>query len=459
MDALIVIFLSGLISLFVAFTKKPLLVLLTSSIGIIIAIAMLIAQWNHPVTLFSYEGLEFTNSAILYSVAASIFALFSILVGYNTYSKQKEHTGEYIALLMFSLVGALCMLAFTDMFMFFLGLEILSLPIYVMAGTKKSDLRSSEASLKYFLMGSFATGLLLFGIAWTYGATGSFKLVDIATSIANASTTEGVHSSLLYVGVLLILAPFLFKVGAAPFHFWSPDVYEGSPNVVTGFMAAVVKLAAFGAFYKIFTVAFPEIHEFWAPALMVLALITMFIGNLSALNQLHFKRLLAYSSITHVGYALLTILTVGGESEANLWVYLFGYGFSIIALITIAQLLNDEEDKISAFKGLAKRSPFLGFVAVLALLSLAGVPPLIGFFGKYMVFSSAFSQYPVLVVVALANSGIGVYYYLKTIIAIFQKEEISEEKIEIPTLQIVVLSICALAILVGGLVLSQYKML
>ena len=457
MDALIVIFLSGLISLFVAFTKKPILVLLTSSIGILAAIGLFIAQWNNPVTLFSYEGLEFTNSAILYSIAACIFGLFSILVGYNIYSKQPEHTGEYISLMVFSLVGAVCMLAFTDMFMFFLGLEILSIPIYVMAGTKKSDLRSSEASLKYFLMGAFATGVLLFGIAWTYGATGSFKLTEIATAISTASETG--QSSILYVGILLILASFLFKVGAAPFHFWSPDVYEGSPNTVTGFMAAVVKLGAFGAFYKIFNVAFPEVHGFWAPAIMVLAVVTMFIGNLSALSQVHFNRLLAYSSITHVGYALLTIITVSSNSEANLWVYLFGYGFSIIALVTIAQLLNDDEDKIDAFKGLAKRSPFLAAVAVLSLLSLAGVPPLIGFFGKYLVFSEAFTQYPILVIVAIANSGIGVYYYLKTIIAIFQKEDVSEEKIEVPSLQVVVLSICALTILVGGLVLSQYKML
>ncbi len=457
MDALIVIFLSGLISLFVAFTKKPILVLLTSSIGILAAIGLFIAQWNNPVTLFSYEGLEFTNSAILYSIAACIFGLFSILVGYNIYSKQPEHTGEYISLMVFSLVGAVCMLSFTDMFMFFLGLEILSIPIYVMAGTKKSDLRSSEASLKYFLMGAFATGVLLFGIAWTYGATGSFKLAEIAAAISTPS--ENGHSSILYVGILLILASFLFKVGAAPFHFWSPDVYEGSPNTVTGFMAAVVKLGAFGAFYKIFNVAFPEVHGFWAPAIMVLAVVTMFIGNLSALSQVRFKRLLAYSSITHVGYALLTIITVSSNSEANLWVYLFGYGFSIIALVTIAQLLNDDEDKIDAFKGLAKRSPFLAAVAVLSLLSLAGVPPLIGFFGKYLVFSEAFTQYPILVIVAIANSGIGVYYYLKTIIAIFHKDDVSEEKIEIPSLQVVVLSICALTILVGGLVLSQYKML
>ncbi|MBI1835780.1 MAG: NADH-quinone oxidoreductase subunit N [Flavobacteriia bacterium] len=459
MDALIVIFLSGLISLFIAFAKKPVLVLLTSTVGLLIAIALFIAQWNNPVTLFSYEGLEFTNTALLYSIAASIFALFSILIGYNSYKKQPEHTGEYIGLLMFSLVGAVCMLAFTDMFMFFLGLEILSLPIYVLAGTNKKDLRSSEASLKYFLMGAFATGVLLFGIAWTYGATGTFKIQEIGDFIYNNQNTGIAHSSILYVGVLLIMASFLFKVGAAPFHFWSPDVYEGSPNEVTGFMAAVVKLGAFGAFMKIFGIAFPDLHAFWAPALVIVALITIFLGNLSALNQIHFKRLLAYSSITHVGYALLAVLTLSSNSIENLWIYLFGYGFSIIALVAIAKLLNDDEDKISAFKGLAKRNPFLATVAVLALLSLAGVPPLIGFFGKYLVFADAFTQYPLIVIIALANSGIGIYYYLKTVINIFQKEEIEESKIEVPAIHIVVLSICAIAILVGGLVLSQYKLL
>jgi NADH-quinone oxidoreductase subunit N len=455
MNALIVIFLTGLISLFIAFAKKPLLVLLTATVGLITAIAMFIAQWDHPVQLFSYKGLLFDNTALLYSTAASIFALLSILVGYSSFKKQVEHTGEYISLLVFSLVGAVCMLAFTDMFMFFLGLEILSLPIYVMAGTKKSDIRSSESSLKYFLMGSFATGLLLFGIAWVYGATGSFAISDIAATISS----EEVHSSLLYVGILLILGSFLFKVGAAPFHFWSPDVYEGSPNVVTGFMAAVVKLAAFGAFIKIFHAGFPQVSEFWAPVISAVALITMFIGNLSALNQLHFKRLLAYSSITHVGYALLTILTVSASTSSNLWIYLFGYGFSIIALVTIAKLINDSEDRIDAFKGLAKRNPLIAIIAVLALLSLAGVPPLIGFFGKYVVFSAAFKQYPILVIIAIANSGIGVYYYLKTIIAIFQKEDISEEKIEVPFLTTAVLVVCGLAILIGGLVLSQYKLL
>ncbi len=449
MEALIVIFLSGLISLFVAFAKKPMYVLATACTGLISGAILLINQWNTPSTLFTnYKGLEFSHTSIAYSLVAILFTFLAILAGYKSFKDELEHTGDYVALYIFSLTGAICMLSFTDMFMFFLGLEILSIPIYVLAGTRKKDIRSSEASLKYFLMGAFATGILLFGIAWIYGATKSFDLNTIAMVIDG----EAKHSSLLFIGILLMLSAFLFKVGAAPFHFWSPDVYDGSPSIVTGFMASVVKLAAFGAFMKLFGTYFTGLHDFWAPALMVMAIVTMFIGNLSALSQVKFKRLLAYSSITHVGYALLTILSKDPMNEMNLLFYLFSYGFSVIALITISMILNDEEDRLEAFKGLAKRSPFLGFVAILALLSLAGVPPLVGFFGKYLVFSSVFVQYPTLVIIAIVNSGIGIYYYLKTVMTVVSKEETSENTavLSVSGLQWFVLFVCALGLLFGG---------
>ncbi len=447
MDALIVIFLSGLLSLFVSFTKKPILVLLTASAGLITGAILLISQWYNPYTLFDYKGLDFTDSAISFSLVAILFAFLAILAGYKSFKEQPEHVGDFTGLFLFSLVGVMCMVSFTDMFMFFLGLEIMSIPIYVLAGSAKKDIKSSEASLKYFLTGAFATGILLFGIAWIYGATGSFD-VNTISSVINM---EDSHSSLTYVGILLILSAFLFKVGAAPFHFWSPDVYSGSPSIVTGFMASVVKLGAFGAFFKLFTVCFPALHEFWAPALVVMAILTMFVGNLSALSQTTFKRLLAYSSITHVGYALLTILTQSSESGSNLLFYLFSYGFSVIALITVAMIINDSEDRLEAFKGLAKRNPVLGFIAVLALLSLAGVPPLVGFFGKYLVFSSAISEYPTLVIIAIVNSGIGIYYYLKTVITIVSKEELEvQEKLSVTGIQWFVLAVCALGLLFGG---------
>jgi NADH-quinone oxidoreductase subunit N len=333
--------------------------------------------------------------------------------------------------------------------MFFLGLEILSIPIYVLAGSKKKNILSSEASLKYFFTGAFATGILLFGTAWVYGATGSFKLSEIALAI-NDGTAQG---PLLSIGVLMMMASFLFKVGAAPFHFWSPDVYGGSPNIVTGYMAAVVKLAGLFAFMKLFTFVFGDLHSLWSGALFGLIILTMFVGNLSALGQTKFKRLLAYSSIANAGYALLAIIVQDFESVWNLWIYLLGYGFAVIALIIISLIVNNEDDDISAYKGIGRKNPLIGIVMILALLSMAGVPPLAGFFGKFMVFSSAFNEYPVLVILAVVNSGIGMFYYLRLLMTAMSKEDNEVVVTLKPTImQYIVLAVCSVALIVGGLI-------
>jgi NADH-quinone oxidoreductase subunit N len=449
MDALIVVFVTGLISMFIAMSKKPSLVLLTAVAGLSIAICLMVGQWFNPYDLVKYEGLKFDEPAILYSIMAMSFTLLIIVGGFAYFKEEVEHTGEYISLLLFSLVGALCMLSFTDLFMFFLGLEILSIPIYVMAGSKKKDVLSIEASMKYFFTGAFATGIFLFGTAWVYGATGSFKLSEIALVINDGSA----QGPLLSIGILMMMASFLFKVGAAPFHFWSPDVYGGSPNIVTGYMAAVIKLAGLFAFMKLFTFAFGGVFNLWSGALFGLIILTMFVGNLSALRQTKFKRLLAYSSISNAGYALISILTQDSLSVWNLWIYLLGYGFAIIALIIVSVILDDNDDNMSSYKGIGRKYPFIGFVMALGLLSLAGVPPLAGFFGKYMVFSTAFNQYPLLVIIAVINSGIGIYYYLKLFMTVMSKEEGDDVFILKPTmLQYIVLSICAVGLIVGGFI-------
>jgi NADH-quinone oxidoreductase subunit N len=244
----------------------------------------------------------------------------------------------------------------------------------------------------------------------------------------------------------------LFKVGAAPFHFWSPDVYAGSPNPVTGYMASVVKLAGLFAFLKLFGFVFiGSMNDVWTNALVVAIALTIVVGNLSALNQTTFKRLLAYSSISNAGYALLVLLNLQAFATLNLWVYLFGYGAAIISLITISQIVNSENDEIIGFKGLAKRNPFLGFVFILSILSLAGVPPLLGFFGKYMVFASAFATHPWLVILAIAGSGVGVYYYLRLIMTSLDSTEDNKGPYKVCLAQSIVLVICALATLLGGL--------
>jgi NADH-quinone oxidoreductase subunit N len=456
MDALIVVFVTGLIAMFIAMGKRPVLVLSTAVVGILGAITLLVMQLQNPYNLIKYEGLSFDGITILYAILALVFGLLIILGGYSYFSREPEHTGEYISLILFSLVGSMCMIGFTDMFLFFLGLEILSIPVYVLAGSRKKDLLSTEASLKYFFTGSFATGILLFGIAWIYGATGSFSISEISNAIGEGRAS----GTMLGVGILLLMASFLFKIGGAPFHFWSPDVYSGSPSIVTGYMAAVVKLSGLIAFMKLFTFVFRDASDVWVSALYALAILTMFVGNLSAIRQVKFKRILAYSSIANAGYALLVILPAGNDlfSSLNsiqfLWFYIFGYGLSVIMLIVISMMANNESDDLDAYRGMGKKYPWIGFFLTIGLLSLAGIPPLAGFFGKYMVFSHAFKMYPELVIVAVLNSGIGIYYYLK-IFMTFMASDHSEEadKLDSCVLQYIVLAICAIGLIAGPFVL------
>lgn len=447
MDALIIVFASGLISLFAAFAKKPWLVVSSAMAGLLAAIIVMIGQLQTGKAFFdflTYEGLAFDQYALMFSLAICVLSLLIIGIGYERFKENPVHTGEYIGLLMFSATGAMIMTAYTDMFMFFLGLEILSLPIYVMAGSNKADVRSSEASLKYFLTGSFATGIFLFGLAWVYGATGTFKLAEIAMKVEEMDKL----SPILMIGVLLIMASFVFKIGAAPFHFWSPDVYDGAPPAVTGFMASVVKIAAFYAFLKMFVVCFGqgELYEFWKGALVVMTIITLFVGNLSALRQVKFKRLLAYSSITHVGYTLLLFVSEGNTAN-TLWFYMFSYGFSIVAIIAVAIAVNDSEDRIEGLRGLGKRNPFLAVVGVVALLSLAGIPPTSGFFAKYVLFSAAWKNASWLVIIALINSGISIYYYLKVLVTMVSPAEQEVEKIKLSPLTIAVLTVALVGML------------
>lgn len=455
MDALLIVFAGGLISLFAAFAKKPWLVVGSAMAGLLGAIVSMINQIQTGKAFFDflkYEGLLFDDLALVYSLAICVLALLIVGIGYERFKENPVHTGEYIGLLMFSTVGAMIMTAYTDMFMFFLGLEILSIPIYVMAGSNKADVRSSEASLKYFLTGSFASGIFLFGLAWVYGATGTFKLLEIQAKIQEMESL----SPILMIGVLLIMASFIFKVGAAPFHFWSPDVYDGAPHAVTGFMASVVKISAFYAFLKMFAICFGmgELYEFWKGALVVMIVITLFVGNLSALRQVKFKRLLAYSSITHVGYTLLVFVSGNVNAFTDLWFYMFAYGFSIVGIIGVGLAVNDQEDRIEALRGLGKRNPFLAIVGIVSLLSLAGIPPTSGFFAKYIVFSNAWSSASWLVIIALINSAISIYYYLKVIATIASPAEHEQEKIKLSPLTIAVLTIALIGMLGFSFVIS-----
>ena len=444
MEAIVVIFITGLLAMFIGIMNKPNLVIITSLIGL----ALTLVVQNCPVHFLpeKYQLLSFGGYANSFASLAAIFTAVIIFGGYNYLKQERSHTGDYAALLLFSLSGAFCMIGAEDFFMFFLGVEILSIPLYVLAGSKKKSELSSEAAIKYFFTGALATCLLLFGIALIYGGTNTFNF----HAIKELTNAPGTNMSYVFVGMLFVMSALLFKVGAFPFHFWVADVYQGSPTVFMTYMASVVKLVGVFAFLNLFQTAFGEIHFFWSGILAVVIFISMFIGNLSALNQSKFKRLMAFSSITNGAYALIALLNRDIASEVNLWVFMLGYGSSVIAMLTLSLTLNQEEDvETTSFKGIGYKYPFVGVVSIIALLSISGIPPLTGFFGKTMLFASAFNDYLLLVIFALINSAIGVYFYLKFIMLIMSKEPAEGVEVHITVNQYIVLGFCALAITFG----------
>jgi NADH-quinone oxidoreductase subunit N len=348
------------------------------------------------------------------------------------------------------MVGAIIMVSYTNMAMLFLGIEILSIPMYVLTGTRKDDLFSNEAAFKYLIMGAFASGFLLFGIALVYGATGTFDLNEIKE--AYLLNPESI-SSIYYVGVLLILVAMLFKVSAAPFHFWAPDVYQGAPTEVTAFMSTVVKTAAFAAFVRLFYISFNDISALWSTSIAVVTVLTLLIGNVTAMAQSNAKRMLAYSSIAHVGFLLLAFLSRNEYSESAIMFYSIAYSIASIATFSIMSIVtrNKHVYTVECFNGLASSNPMLAGIMTISLLSLGGIPPTAGFFAKYYVLTAALHAGEVgLVICALIASLIGVFYYFKIIIAMYFKRN-EEPPISIHISKKIVLLFIGIAIVILGL--------
>ncbi|RZK93397.1 MAG: NADH-quinone oxidoreductase subunit N, partial [Hymenobacter sp.] len=310
--------------------------------------------------------------------------------------------------------------------MLFVGIEILSISMYCLAGSDKRNVRSNEAALKYFLQGAFATGILLFGIALVYGATGTFQLNDIAAAIttpANASL-----QSMLYVGVLMMVIGIGFKVSAAPFHFWTPDVYEGTPTFFTAFMSTVVKTAGFAAFLKLLLVALPGTSAVWLPTIVAMCVLTLLLGNVGAAVQTSAKRMLAYSSVSHAGYLLLGLVAgrgqLSGPAAQGIFFYSLAYSIATVAAFGVLKLVSDQRQRedYAGLAGLARTNPLLAFVMTVAMLSLGGIPLTGGFFGKFFIFTAVVAQgYIWLVVFAVLMSMVGIYYYLRPVIAMYMR--------------------------------------
>lgn len=419
-----------------------------------LAVAGLLAIFGLNVLDWGVIESHYNNMIVTdnYSVAFSgLFLLLGaaiVTLSKSFYKNEESKISDYVAIILFALVGALALVSFGNMAMFYLGIEVLSVSLYILAGSRKKDLRSNEAGMKYFLMGSFASGILLFGIALVYAETASFNLQGIADYVASGAAL----SSMFYTGVGMILIAMLFKVSAAPFHFWAPDVYEGAPTLTTATMATISKLAAFAAFYRLFSTCFIAAIPTFAWVLSAVAALTLLIGNLTALQQDSFKRMLAFSGISHAGYLLLGILSLYGKTDNAIFFYAVAYGVSSIAAFAVAIVVaaNTGSEKIESFNGLGKRKPFLAAALTIAMLNMAGIPPFAGFFGKYFIFSEAIKNGHIYITLfAVLASIVSVYYYFKVIVAMYT-QDCPENAFNIKTAYSVVIAVCtALMILLG----------
>lgn len=449
MNGIILLSLLGVMAMFAGIFNFRKLILPIAIVAMLGAVFTYVTTWGQNLSFFN-NMVTFDNYAIAFTAIVISTAALLLLFAIYHYRFEGDYITDIYALLIFATVGGVIMTAYSNLAMLFMGIEILSIPLYVLAGSRRADLASNEAALKYFLMGAFATGVLLFGIALVYGATGSFSLDGISAYVANNGANL---PPMFYVGVVMLLVAMLFKVSAAPFHFWAPDVYQGSPVLVTAYMSTVVKIAAFAALYRLFDVCFASIKGYYEILLIVATILTLLVGNLTALYQQSFKRMMAYSGISHAGYMLLAVLAMGAQSAGVIFYYSAAY--AVASLIAFGVLMavgegREGRESFDAFKGLGKTNPFLAFCLTAAMLSLAGIPPLAGFFGKYYLFTVAIQNgYMWMVFIAVLSSLISLYYYFKVILAMYSTNADMEPLKPHPVL-IVAMVICLTLSLVFG---------
>lgn len=375
-----------------------------------------------------FEGaLTIDAYSYFFTVLLLVCAAITIVAAWNYLPREQMGHGEVYSLLMFSLAGMLTLASGTSLIVLFVGVEVMSIAIYVLVGARRHALKGNEASIKYYLLGAFSSGILLYGIALIYGATGSVQLDAIRAYLA--APTAGTLP-LLVVGLALLLVGMGFKVAAAPFHAWTPDVYEGAPAPITGYMATAVKVASFAFFLRVLSVGFLPIKGYWVDVVAALAVVTMFTGNLSAFVQTNVKRMLAYSSIAHTGYLMMGLVALtsaaDGTAASAILYYLVAYSVTNLGAFACIAFLSKQGEKLvefDDFAGVARKFPVIALVLAICMASLIGIPPTAGFFGKYYLFSSVIGQgYAWLAVVGIINSILSVYYYLRLVVVMYMKD-------------------------------------
>jgi NADH-quinone oxidoreductase subunit N len=418
MNTLIAVAVLGILTMFAGIFNKKQWVLPVFQAGLLISI--LITACNLHTDAFYYSNMmHVTTASNAFTLLLLLITMAIGTISAYYYRDVKKPLEDEHAVLLFSLAGALVMLSYNHLIMLFLGIEILSVSLYVLAGSKKTSFFSNEAAMKYFLMGSFSTGFFLFGMALVYGASATLYLPQLHEFLTGA----GHLTPMMKAGFVLMMVGLGFKVGSVPFHFWVPDVYHGSPTIITAFMATVSKIASFYALYILLS-AFAPVAEFWAPLLAIMAAVTIILGNVTAIYQQRVKRMLAYSGIAHTGYMLMMLVVINPTTPSILLYYSAAYAVATIAAfaILIPVRENSGSGSYDAFNGLTSNNKLFSFVIALSMLSLTGIPPLAGFFGKYFVFLDVIDKgYTWLVLVAILGSMVSIYYYFRLLQAAFLK--------------------------------------
>ncbi len=422
--------------------------------GVIVSAAVLFVTWGKEASSFQNMAAADGYSQFFNLIFLTTAGL-SILISIKYVADEGLACGEYYALLLLATAGMMLMGAATDLLIVFLGLEILSIPLYVLTGLNRTRQESGEAALKYFLLGAFASAFFLYGIALTYGATGTTNLAGIVGFLGSARA-----GSYLYIALGLLLIGFAFKVALVPFHMWVPDVYQGAPTSVTAFMSVGAKAAGFAALARVLLYAFATLESSWTVPLAALAVLTMTLGNLAAIAQTDIKRMLAYSSIAHAGYILVGIVAANAAGATGVLFYLLAYALMNVGAFATAIVVGKRGEpgvEIADYVGLASRHPFLAATMAIFMLSLAGVPPLAGFMGKFYLFSAAVqADLTWLAIIGVLNSVLSAFFYLRVIVVMYMAENFANEAEEPKPLSLswplgVAVTLAALGILALGL--------
>ena len=393
-------------------------------IGLLGVLGLTISEFNSTESYYN-NMIVVSKFSASFSCLFIILTIFLVALGHNFYENHQSKISDFIAIKVFLLAGAVAMVSFGNLAMFFLGIEVLSIALYILAASDRMNLKSNEAGMKYFLMGSFASGIILFGICLIYGAMGSFDVIEISALSQSAELPVWFP-----IGIILVTIGMLFKVAAVPFHFWAPDVYEGSPALTTALMSTLAKVVAIATLYKLLSVMNADVSESFKMVVVIISMVSMSVGNIMALRQTNVKRMLAFSGISHAGFMLMTLLSLS-TSAGSLLYYTAAYSLSGIAAFSVILYVcknRDNEDLVN-FHGLGKTNPLLAAILTAALLSMAGIPIFAGFFAKLVLFSQTIQAgYLALVIVAVVNSIISVGYYFKLILAMYTKEPNEERK-------------------------------